>query len=70
MKDMCGHLVGTLSGPIVRGFSAYELARKEGFEGTLEEWLLSLKADDLGLSLEDGILCVTYEDDEEEEAMG
>ena len=74
MKNMYGgtepvELTGTLSGPIVRGMSAYDLARRSGFKGTVEEWLLSLKADDLGLSLVDGILCVTYED-EEEEAIG
>ena len=75
MRNMYGgtepvELTGTLSGPIVRGFSAYDLARRSGFEGTVEEWLLSLKADDLGLSLVDGILNVTYEVETDEEAMG
>ena len=34
-------ITGRLS--IARGYSAYEIAVLEGFEGTEEEWLLSLK---------------------------
>lgn len=35
-------LTGTLDGPLVRGYSAYEIAVQEGYEGTVESWLLSL----------------------------
>lgn len=33
---------GVLTTPVLRGASAYELAVKQGYEGTLEEWLESL----------------------------
>lgn len=36
-------MTGSVSG--LRGFSAYEVAVQEGFEGTVEEWLLSLKGE-------------------------
>ena len=40
------HVVkGTLSGPIIAGKSAYEIAQIYGFEGTVEEWLESLIGD-------------------------
>ena len=32
----------------IAGESAYEIAGRNGFEGTEEEWLESLHADDLG----------------------
>lgn len=38
-----GQIIGTLEGPLVRGFSAYDIAVLNGFSGTEEEWLLSLK---------------------------
>lgn len=39
-------LVGSLVNPILRGYSAYELAAKQyGFPGTEEEWLASLRYD-------------------------
>ena len=34
---------GSLSNAILRGYSAYQIAVEEGFEGTLEEWIESLK---------------------------
>ena len=37
------YLTGTLDGPVVRGYSAYEIAVEHGYEGTEEEWLASLK---------------------------
>ena len=35
-------LTGTLAGELLRGFSAYDIAKQRGFEGTEEEWLSSL----------------------------
>ena len=35
-------LTGQLMTNMVRGYSAYEVAVQEGFEGTVEEWLASL----------------------------
>lgn len=35
-------IVGFLSSEFLRGFSAYEIAVQNGYEGTIEEWLLSL----------------------------
>lgn len=37
------NLKGTLSGQLVRGYSAYTIAVQNGFEGTEKEWLESLK---------------------------
>lgn len=37
------NLKGTLSGQLVRGYSAYAIAIQNGFEGTEKEWLESLK---------------------------
>ena len=34
---------GTLAGPLVRGFSAYDIAVMEGYVGTQEEWLETLR---------------------------
>ena len=41
-------IVGTLGGNLVRGFSAYEIAVANGFKGTEQEWLASLKGETLG----------------------
>lgn len=38
-------LFGTLTGSLVRGYSAYEIAVMNGFEGTEEEWITSLMGD-------------------------
>lgn len=40
MRD---NLKGTLSGQLVRGYSAYAIAVQNGFQGTEKEWLESLK---------------------------
>ena len=37
------NLKGTMSGQLVRGYSAYAIAVQNGFEGTEKEWLESLK---------------------------
>lgn len=42
----CSHHVGlrgTLSNAVLRGYSAYQIAVQNGFEGTEAEWLESLK---------------------------
>ena len=36
-------LTGTLEGLLVRGYSAYDIARALGYVGTEEEWIASLK---------------------------
>lgn len=38
-----GSISGALSNPILRGYSAYQIAVMHGFEGTEKEWLDSLK---------------------------
>lgn len=44
------NLIGTVVDPdVIRGKSAYEVAVMNGFEGTVEEWLESLKGKDGGL---------------------
>lgn len=35
------NLKGTLSGQLVRGYSAYTIAVQNGFQGTEKEWLES-----------------------------
>ena len=42
-KNIKNGLIGTLSGNLVRGFSAYEIAVANGYKGTEQEWLESLK---------------------------
>ena len=39
------NLKGTLEGLLIRGYSAYDIARVLGFEGTEAEWLASLKGE-------------------------
>lgn len=41
-----GRFTGTLGAAALRGYSAYDLAVKNGFTGTPEEWLASLKGAD------------------------
>ena len=36
---------GTLANSTLRGYSAYQIAVEEGFDGTIEEWLASLKGE-------------------------
>ena len=49
----------------LRGYSAYEIAVQEGFVGTVDEWLESLKGDAVVLKSEDGVIYWKYskEDD-------
>lgn len=40
---MANSMQGKLANPTLRGYSAYETACQNGFEGTEQEWLESLK---------------------------
>lgn len=42
-NNMTAGVIGTLGGQLVRGFSAYEIAVLNGFKGSEEDWLDSLK---------------------------
>lgn len=42
-KDVKNGVIGTLGGQLVRGFSAYDIAVLNGFKGSEEEWLATLK---------------------------
>lgn len=60
-------LKGTFSSPVARGYSAYDIAKLCGFEGTEQEWLESLKGDtgatgdmSSALTIMDGRLCCRY----------
>ena len=46
-KNIKNGLIGTLGGQLVRGFSAYEIAVANGYKGTEQEWLASLKGEEL-----------------------
>ena len=54
---------GQLSNITLRGYSAYELAVLGGYEGTLEEWLESLRAQRLEIRNNDGIIEYKYENE-------
>lgn len=45
-NNMTAGVVGTLGGQLVRGFSAYEIAVANGYKGTEQEWLESLKGEE------------------------
>lgn len=44
-------ITGTLAGALLRGFSAYDIARLAGFEGSEEEWLQSLICDSIDIEV-------------------
>ena len=46
-KNIKAGVIGTLGANMVRGFSAYEIAVKNGYKGTEAEWLASLKGEEL-----------------------
>ena len=57
-------LEGSLSNEVLRGYSAYQVAVLNGFEGTEKEWLNSLKGDAVlvdSLVSDDGNGNITYE---------
>ena len=59
-----GSLSGVLSNPVLRGMSAYELAVQNGFEGSEEEFLDSLKGDSVEFKQENGFIFWKYVNDE------
>ena len=65
LSDKNNGLKGTLSGELVRGYSAYQIAVMHGFIGTEEEWLESLNGKKVELSTEDGVILWRYEGDAE-----
>ena len=46
-KNIKAGVIGTLGANMVRGFSAYEIDVKNGYKGTEQEWLASLKGEEL-----------------------
>jgi len=61
------YLEGTLEGKLVRGYSAYDIAKQHGFDGSEEDWLASIKGDtgergdmSSALTILDGRLCCRY----------
>lgn len=44
-------LTGTLMTNLIRGYSAYEVAVQEGFDGTVEEWLASLVGESVSITV-------------------
>lgn len=68
-KGLSGELIplnmdGTLSNGILRGFSAYQIAQKNGFEGSEEEWLESLRRDEIEFQSFGTVLSWRYKTDE------
>lgn len=47
-KDVKNGVIGTLGGQLIRGFSAYEIAVLNGFKGSEEDWLDTLKGGPAG----------------------
>lgn len=54
-------MAGQLSNATLRGYSAYELAVIGGYEGTLEEWLESLRAHQIEIRNNNGIIEYKYD---------
>ena len=46
IMDMTVDIHGKISNTTLRGYSAYDIAVLNGFEGSQEEWLISLKGED------------------------
>lgn len=53
-------MTGSLSNAALRGYSAYDLAVFGGFEGTEEEWLASLAADNIEVRNNGGVIEYKY----------
>lgn len=73
-KNVTAGVIGTLGGQLVRGFSAYELAVQNGYQGTEAEWLESLKGEpgkpgdmSSALTIVDGKLCCKYREEQDDE---
>lgn len=65
-----GSLTGMITETVLKGLSAYEVAVKNGYTGTEEEWLLTLNGDGLGLTVKNNLLCAVYNEEYEEEING
>lgn len=71
MKQLVGILLnpknmkGTLSNEFVRGWSAYDIAVKNGFEGTEQDFIDSLKGETIDLRVVGTLLQYKHENDEE-----
>ena len=65
-----GSLTGRITETVLKGLSAYEVAVKNGYTGTEEEWLQTLNGDGLGLTVRDGLLCAVYDEAYEEGING
>ena len=65
-----GSLTGMITETVLKGLSAYEVAVKNGYTGTEEEWLLTLNGDGLGLTVKNNLLCAVYDEAYEEEING
>ena len=64
--DNTQNMDGTLSNLILRGFSAYQIAVKNGFEGTESEWINSLKGEQIQLKNSDGVIYWKYSDESDD----
>lgn len=56
---------GKLINTILYGYSAYELAVKQGYKGTLEEWIASLKGAEVQLRQNNGDIEWKYSNEQE-----
>ena len=73
-RNVTAGVIGTLGGQLVRGFSAYEIAVQNGYQGTEAEWLESLKGEpgktgdmSSALTIVDGKLCCKYREEQDDE---
>ena len=67
MADLnTGTITGYITETLLKGLSAFEIAVKNGYTGTEEEWLLTLNGDGLGLTVRDNLLCAVYDEAYEE----
>lgn len=70
MKQLVGILLnpknmkGTLSNEFVRGWSAYDIAVRLGFEGSEEDFIASLKGETVDLRVVGTVLQYKHEEDE------
>lgn len=73
-RNVTAGVIGTLGGQLVRGFSAYDIAVQNGYQGTEEEWLDSLKGEpgepgdmSSAFTIVDGKLCCKYREEQDDE---
>lgn len=56
---------GLISQAVLRGYSAYEVACQAGFEGSIEEWIQSLRGESIEFRSEGLNIYYKYESDSE-----